>query len=290
MPRPKNGYLNAAAQPVPGTTDIIGRYEDKYALMRWHNQQGLAGVDTATTRNTALDIGSVVHEMIERDMLGASDKEIETLMFERLAARMYIEQATASFRAYREWKAQCRVRMLHQERSLVSEKYQYGGTIDLICIINNGIGLIDFKTSNGCKGPYPGQKVQLAAYANLWNEFNPKQELDDYHLLILSKDGAGIKHFSRTKNELTKEWELFKAWRAAYAVEKEKPAASYTIPRFKAEPKAEKPAAAKPRVRVKMGTAPSLGMAEILVAYGHVPPPKQPVQQNIDFRWSRPAQ
>jgi hypothetical protein len=271
MPRPKSGYLNKAGQPVPGTTDIIGRYEDKWAIMRWHNQQGLAGIDTATTRNTALDIGSVVHELIERDMLGASDREIETLMFERLAARMHIEQATASFRAYRDWKSQCRVRMLHQERSLVSEKYQYGGTIDLICVINNGIGLIDWKSSNGLKGPYEGQKVQLAAYSNLWNELNPMQELDDCHLLILSKDGAGFKHYSRTKNELAREWEVFKAWRSAYAVEKERSAKTYTIPVFKAEPKAEKPAAVKPRIRVKAHSIPSPTMAEMLRAYGHVP-------------------
>jgi hypothetical protein len=111
------------------------------------------------------------------------------------------------------------------------------------------------------------------------------QELDDCHLLILSKDGAGFKHFSRAKNELTKEWELFKAWRAAYAVEKDGSAKA-----AKPKPDVAKPAAAKPRIRVKAQGIRSTTMAEILMAYGHVPPPKQPVQQSIDFRWSRPAQ
>jgi hypothetical protein len=121
----------------------------------------------------------------------------------------------------------------------------------------------------------------LAAYSNLWNELNPMQELDDCHLLILSKDGAGFKHFSRTKNELAREWDVFKAWRSAYAVEKERSAKPHTIPVFKAEPKP-----VKPRIRVKAPSIPSPTMAEMLRAYGHVPP----VQQHMDFRWSRPAQ
>jgi hypothetical protein len=104
--------------------------------------------------------------------------------------------------------------------------------------------------------------------------------------LILSKDGAGFKHYSRTKNELAREWEVFKAWRSAYAVEKERSAKPYTIPVFKAEPKP-----VKPRIRVKARSIPSLSMAEILRAYAHVPEvSRAPVQQNIDFRWSRPAQ
>jgi hypothetical protein len=67
------------------------------------------------------------------------------------------------------------------------------------------IGLIDFKSSNGLKGPFMGQKVQVAAYANLWNERNPLQELDDCHLLILSKDGAGFKHCTWRKGDLDRE-------------------------------------------------------------------------------------
>ncbi len=35
MPRPKNGYVNAAGQPVPGTHDPINRFMDKTALMHW---------------------------------------------------------------------------------------------------------------------------------------------------------------------------------------------------------------------------------------------------------------
>jgi hypothetical protein len=38
--------------------------------MRWHNQQGLKGIDTEED-NSAIDIGSVVHAAIERHMRGA---------------------------------------------------------------------------------------------------------------------------------------------------------------------------------------------------------------------------
>jgi hypothetical protein len=115
--------------------------------------------------------------------------------------------------------------------------------------------------------------LQLAAYCHLWNELNPLQELDDLHLLILSKDGAGFKHCFWSKSELTREWEIFKAYREAYRLEKEiKPAKVTKEPKAEASTSAQpaKPAA-KPRVRVKVQTEPVPTLAEMLRAYGHVP-------------------
>jgi hypothetical protein len=168
--------------------------------------------------------------------------------------------AHTSFKAFREWREQCRVTPIKQEISLVSERYQYGGTPDLIAMVNNGIGLIDFKTG---KAVYNEMKVALSAHGNLWNEANPKQALDSYHLIILPKDGGPFRHHAY--GDLQREWELFQAYLAAYRLEKAKPAKAAK----EAAPKAEKPV--KPRIRVKMQTAPSLTMAEMLRAYGHVP-------------------
>jgi hypothetical protein len=171
----------------------------------------------------------------------------------------------------------------------VSEKHQYGGTLDLVCIVNNGIGLIDWKSSNECKGPFPDQKVRLAAYANLWNENNPRQKLDDYHLIILPKNGAGFKHCFWGTRDLDSEWKLFLNYRAGYDLDK---ACTGSAKKRPAKAQA-KPAEGKPRIRVKARSAPvvtlaevllasdlanhvfqpehQLSMTEILRAYGHVP-------------------
>jgi hypothetical protein len=266
MPRPKNGYVNAACQPVPGTTDITGRYKDSGALIHWAHKQGAAGLPLYD--RSAIDIGSAVHKMAELDLIGAPDREIEGALHSYLSASNHLQMAHTSFKAYREWREQCRVTPIKQEISLVSERYQYGGTPDLIAMVNNGIGLIDFKTG---KAVYNEMKVALAAHGNLWNEAKPTQKLDSYHLIILPKDGGAFQHHAY--GDLSREWELFQAYLAAYRLEKAKPAAkAYTIPVFKAEPKADPVKAAKPRIRVKAYSNCELNsMAATLRAYGHVP-------------------
>src|SRR5262249_51866592 len=141
----------------------------------WAWKQGKQGLPLYD--RSAIDIGSAVHRMAELDLNGATHREIEAPLFGYLSAPNHPAMANASFRQYREWREQCRVRPLAQETSLVSERHQYGGTPDLIAIINNGIGLVDFKAS---KGMYPEMKVALSGHANLWNEANPKQQIDSY--------------------------------------------------------------------------------------------------------------
>lgn len=278
MPRPSNGYSNAAGQTVPGTNDVVGRFSDKTALMMWAYNQGKAG--KPRFERAALDIGSAVHKMAELDLLGAQDREIEKTLYDYLSAPNHLEMAHASFRAFREWRKQCDVRPIEHEVSLVSEPLQYGGTPDLIAIIKNRVGIIDFKTSTGGKGPYPDQKVALRAHANLWNEHNPpKFQIMSYHLVILPKDGAGFKHCEF--DELDREWELFKLYRQAYDLEKgsqekAKPNTKMTKPApintGNTKPKSINPP--RPAHQLLMSEVTShpnqMSMAEIMRAYGHV--------------------
>jgi hypothetical protein len=85
--------------------------------------------------------------MAELDLIGATDREIETTLHGYLSAPNHLEMANNAFRAFRAWREENRVRVLGQETSIVSERCQYGGTPDLIAIINNTIGILDFKTS-----------------------------------------------------------------------------------------------------------------------------------------------
>src|ERR1700693_1660860 len=84
MPRPKQGYFNAAGQPIPGTHDPIQRFMDQTALKFWaykRGQQGLPLFDRA-----AIDIGSTVHGIAELDLRGRPDREIEAYANDRLVA------------------------------------------------------------------------------------------------------------------------------------------------------------------------------------------------------------
>jgi hypothetical protein len=282
--RPSSGYFNAAGDKVPGTNDIVRLWGNKNALQRWHNMQGLKGIDTAMD-DSALNIGSVVHAAIERYMRGAQKLEIAYLFKERLHEEAHREAAYASFRAFLEWHEQCEVSPIEQETSLVSEPLQYGGTPDLIAHVKNRIAIVDFKTSKDAT-VYPEAKVALRAHANLWNEHNPQKfAVQTYHLIGLSKNGAGFKHYAF--DNLDAQWDLFTTLLRAYQLDK----ACGSVTEGRAKPTAKAKAAPKP-IRVKPQPAPvtltevveaadlvnhvwrpehQFTMAELLRNYGHVP-------------------
>jgi PD-(D/E)XK nuclease superfamily len=257
MPRPSSGYFNAAGQKIPGTNDIVRLWGNKYALMRWHNQQGLLGINTEED-NSAINIGSVVHQAIERYMRGAQKAEIAYLFRERLAQEAHREAAYASFRAFLEWYEQCEVNPIEQETSLVSEAHQYGGTPDLIAHVRNRIAIVDFKTSKDAT-IYPEAKIAVRAHASLWNEHNPKKfGIQAYHLIGLSKEGTGFKHYEF--ESLDSQWNLFLALLEAYKLEK----ACGSVTQGRAKPAKAKAPDAKPRIRVT--AQPPLTLTELVEA------------------------
>jgi hypothetical protein len=285
MPRPANGYRNAAGEPIAGTHDPISRYMDQTALKIWAHKQGLAGLPLY--QRAAIDIGSTVHGMAELDLKGRPDREIEAYCHQCLAAPDHLRKAWSAFQQFRAWRQQCHVRAIAQERTLISETWQYGGTPDTIAMIGGGLGLLDFKTS---PKPYPDHLVALAAHGKLWEENNPQHLLSSYHLICLPKDGSDFAHHAYA--DLTPQWELFKLWLAAYRLEKGctlAKAAKTEAPKLAAKPveattapvaapkRARKPKLAnKPPVAAALALiAPppmaSLSMAEILRSYGHVP-------------------
>jgi hypothetical protein len=293
MPRPKNGYVNAAGQPVPATHDPISRFMDQTALKFWAHKRGLQGLPLFD--RAAIDIGSTVHGMAELDLRGRPDREIEAYAHDRLVAPDHLRKAFASFGQFREWRRQCHVRAIAQECSLVSETFQYGGTPDTIAMIGDGLGLIDFKTS---PKPYPDHLIALAAHGQLWHETHPQHPLTaGYHLIILPKDGAAFAHHAY--GDLSRQWKVFTLYLEAYRLDKgldAPPVAGPTIETWRdaakacdsaaaaptlAPPVAPIPAAAiakaprRPRTRVAkaaaaIAPATPATMAEMLRAYGHV--------------------
>jgi len=57
--------------------------------------------------------------------------------------------------------------LISKEYHLFSDQYEYAGTADLVVKLNKKLWLIDIKTSNSLHTSYD---LQLAAYANAWNE------------------------------------------------------------------------------------------------------------------------
>lgn len=219
MPRPANGYKNSIGQPVPGTSDITKRFMDKSRLLLWAFSRGKQGLPQLYDDNV-LNIGTCVHMMAEMDLKDQCSDDIEYYLKTTLPDRESRQKAQSAFRAYRQWRDEFHVRAYEQEISLVSEKLQYGGTLDTIAVVRNGLGLVDFKTSTSGE-VYEDMVIQLAAYGILWNETHPDDPIDQgYHLIVLPKDGSPPRHREYSEDALHPYRQLFWCYRKAYDLTK----------------------------------------------------------------------
>jgi hypothetical protein len=216
MPRPKQGYFLRDGTKVPGVTDIIKRFKNSEALIRWAFGQGKLGRPSlyAHLENEA-NVGTVVHDMADFALAGKLEDEIIEFARKALPEPTDFGRAQAGFRAYQQWAQAFRVRVVDRELSIVSEKHKVGMTLDRVVLVGNALALLDFKTASGV---YPDHLIQLAAYRNLYEERFPGRKLSGgCHLIRLPKDGTSFEH--REFADLRKAWQLFKLYRAAYAVD-----------------------------------------------------------------------
>lgn len=218
MPRPANGYRNAAGIAIPGTSDITGRFKNCDRLLYWAFNRGKSGA-AKLRDDAALDTGSCVHVMAEQDLKGAPDADITFYVNATIRDADEQEKARAAFGAFRKWKSEFHVAARAHEVSLVSETLQFGGTLDFLAEVRGKLALIDFKTTKSGE-VYEDHVLQLAAYGILWNEKHPTQPLEGgYHLILLPKDGSKPIHREFTHEHLHPYRQKFWLYRKAYELD-----------------------------------------------------------------------
>lgn len=290
MPRPSEGYRNAAGQQVPGVHDVTNAYCPKPALVRWAYGRGKAGLELY--EKGAIDIGTTVHQMAELDLKGRETREIEACVHSSLTGLGDIAKAWQAFEAFCRWREQHCVRSIAHEVSLVSEIHQLGGTPDCIAFVDGAVGLLDFKSCTKVpSSPYAEQLLVMAAHATLWNEAHPDEKIAACHIVYLPKDGSPHKHHAHVPYE--DQWSEFACLLAAFATKHGLPRPvdrrDAEIGRLKAEltmrdllaPR--KPRAPSRRARKQQAAAAALPppqqkplpsqpmtMGELLRSYGHV--------------------
>lgn len=124
--------------------------------------------------------GSRCHELFEEYLLAGEldEEEIENDYFH------YIEQFILWARTYRP-------KVLYTEKHLFSE--EFCGTCDLICVIDNKVLLIDYKTTSVVDKK--SLSVQLEGYYRLCQKYGI--EIDDTYYLHIKKDGYVFKPIIR---------------------------------------------------------------------------------------------
>ncbi len=190
-------YKNADGKLLKGVTTVL-KVLSAPALIGWAYNQGLAGVPLYESRDKAADAGTLSHLYVSNHLKGLPDPSMEGI------PKDIAEKASSCFIAFLDWEKAHSFKMVESEKSLVSEVYQFGGTIDIGAIVNE-LGIVDIKTS---KGVYFSMRVQVSAYGHLWEENYPDKPIKGYHLLRLGDQGD-FTHYYWPR--LDDEWEAFKA-------------------------------------------------------------------------------
>ena len=152
-------YRTKDGTRVPGVTTVLGVL-NKPALVPWANKLGLQGIDTRKYVDKLASIGTLAH-LIVQCRLTHMQPDLTAFSAEE------IEKAGNSVRSYEAWEAKHTLAPVACERQIVSEIHHFGGTLDLIAVVDGILTLVDFKTG---KAIYDEHLHQLAAYLMLAEE------------------------------------------------------------------------------------------------------------------------
>lgn len=210
-------YRNAAGKVVPGVTTVINILA-KPALVGWAWRLGLDGQDMNKVKQQAADIGTVTHYLCECVLTGVEPK---------LGAYKQndIDVAMPCYDSFKRWFTESKLVAVAVECGVVSELWQYGGTIDLIARDGGKLGLYDVKTS---KGVYDEYQIQMSAYVEAWNELHPDTPIEFVKIIHLDKETGMLATHDLSMEKLKMPFfEIFKHLRAIYVLQKGTELSSY---------------------------------------------------------------
>jgi len=204
--RPKS-YSLADGTNVPSATTVAGRFKDPGGLYWWHWDRGRRGVDfNDYSSDGALDIGKLVHSIIESDLAGDPRPGFPS---------RYRVNVDAALTNWRNWFLGQQIEIIATEIPLVSERYRFGGTIDAMVRDRDGrVCVADWKTSGKI---YEEALLQVAAYRILWEENRGPVE-GGFHVVRFSKEDGDFGH--RYYSDLSDAEEMFVHLVAAYELGK----------------------------------------------------------------------
>jgi hypothetical protein len=200
-------YKNKNGDIVPGVTTITGIL-NKPSLVPWANKLGLQGIEVGKYVDNLAEVGTCAHYLIECHV-----KNQEPNLDDYTPNQ--IDMAENAFLKYLSWEKENKFELLDSELQLVSDRYNYGGTCDMYCMLNGKKTLIDLKTSKGC---FAEHHLQVSAYKALLEESG--REVEDVRILRVGRDETeGFDDIKVVKAD--KRFELFLHCLAIYQLQKE---------------------------------------------------------------------
>jgi len=176
---PRINYRLKDGTPARGATTIAKQVGwGQGGLMWWANKQGLEGRTLQESYDTATIPGTIAHYLIECFLKNEEPKMSLEWSDEDIA------KAQVAFANFEKWAKQFKFEPIHVEPNLISDKWDYGGTPDVVAKVLGDPAIVDWKTGR----TYESTFLQLAAYGQLVRENYPDLPLDGgFHLLRIPK-------------------------------------------------------------------------------------------------------
>ena len=195
-------YYAKDGEEVPSVTTVIGNNLgwNKNMLIAWTKKKALKeGIDSDTIVKESSEIGTLTHYLCE-------NKINNTIPDISPYSKDHLIKAKNGYLGFCDWEAFWKpTRYVHSEISLVSERYRFAGTIDIIAEKAGGVHLLDLKTSNHI---HPEMVIQLAAYKRLYEEIY-KVPILSQSIIKLSKDSPEYGFYPVDIQEDQAGWEVF---------------------------------------------------------------------------------
>jgi len=198
-------YTGIEGAIYPGVTTILSNLGwNKSILMAWAAKMARQEKDYKAESKQAAEIGTLAHKIAEDYLRG---EETTNAILEAYTEEQ-VKKARNAVSALREWQKNSKLVVSNVEVNLVSNKWRYGGSADIIFTNPNGeLELADIKTGNGTYSDYI---LQLAAYAVAAEE-TLKQPVERIHILRFGKNkSATFHHSSWGSEDINQAFEVFK--------------------------------------------------------------------------------
>lgn len=152
-------YYHEAGKYYPSVTTILEAYPRNAGFYDWLKR---AGENADEIRDEAGRRGSIVHNLTEM-----YDRGEEVNLLGPTGDISVKLSEWSFFSRYVEFRNRFPFAIEHMELNMVSDKLQFGGTLDRVINLNGKRILFDIKTSNSL---YNHFWLQMAAYARLFEE------------------------------------------------------------------------------------------------------------------------
>lgn len=205
-------YYLKDGNEVCGVTTILGQLNKSY-LMMWAYKLAQSNIKFWEVTNKSKNIGTIAHYLIECYLRNIQINQD----FLNDYSKNEIDSAYISFGKFKSWFSLHEVIVLNNELQLVSEKYRFGGTMDIVAYVDKVLTIIDIKSGSGV---YDEMIYQLSAYRQLYNE-NFNAVVDRCLIIHIPHEKGDLAEFICEKDELDKAFLGFYHLLKFYLINKE---------------------------------------------------------------------